>query len=235
MITTQVDLSSNSFICCLKSASTRSHSCLCSLSLNTRRVRLPGHLLLPHTIRGRLAVRRLWGGAASCRLLRREKARKGATTRPGTRWQPARESISQCQVLIFRIKDYSRRSIAVDDQSGPIGAGDAILHRERVSKSGGSGDIYGRTLWPWQVFRRARISAVAGYTMSRCRRVGVPTRRSKMEGFRYMEMVGEETAGYQVRDVRRRDRRRGRVGRRSRACNEQGPSELGQSGFCTWH
>lgn len=58
----------------------------------------------------------------------------------------------------------------MDDQSGPIGADDAILHRERVSKSGGRADICGRTPGARRVFRWTYVSAVAGYVkMSTCR------------------------------------------------------------------
>ena len=61
--------------------------------------------------------------------------------------QSGRDSISQRRVLILQNKDYSSRSIAVNDQSGPIGAGDAMLHRERVSKPGGDrGDLCERIL-----------------------------------------------------------------------------------------
>ena len=54
-----------------------------------------------------------------------------ATRWPGRGRERARESvISQCQSLHLQNRDYSRReeSIAVNDQSGSIGASGAILH-----------------------------------------------------------------------------------------------------------
>lgn len=90
----------------------------------------------------------------------------------------------------FRNQDYSRRSIAMDDQSGPIGADDAILHRERVSKSGGRADICGRTPRAWLDFRWTCISAVAGdanMSTYRCAHL-----ENKMESFRDAVMLGRD-------------------------------------------
>lgn len=80
------------------------------------------------------AVRRLRYGAAACRLLRRNEARRGRRYSLGRGGSGPESLFLNDKYLIWQNKDNSRRSIAEDGQSGLVGAVNAILHRDLSSQ-----------------------------------------------------------------------------------------------------